>query len=88
MRMVSRIEDGGSIDLRAAVTGFGFVFIHPLKMETAESIVSLFITAWPKLKFAPQGILFPVSAAMLRDPKNMMPALNAFSSRIHAQNRV
>jgi hypothetical protein len=34
------------------------------------------------LKFAPQGLLFPVSAAMLRDPKAYDAALNAFSGKI------
>jgi hypothetical protein len=32
-----------------------------------------------KLQFAPQGVLFPVSAAMLRTPKAYDATLNAFS---------
>jgi len=72
----------GRSDLRAAVTGFGFVFIHPFEDGTAEIHRFLIHHSLAKLKFAPQGILFPVSAAMLRDPKEYDAALNAFSSRI------
>jgi Fic family protein len=38
-----------------------------------------------KLNFAPPGILFPVSAAMLRAPKAYDAALNAFSNSIRSR---
>jgi hypothetical protein len=83
MRMVSRIEDGGVDPIcAAAVTGFGFVFIHPFEDGNGRIHRFLIHHSLAKLKFAPQGILFPVSAAMLRDPKEYDAALNAFSSRI------
>jgi Fic family protein len=83
MRMVSRIEDGGVDPIcAAAVTGFGFVFIHPFEDGNGRIHRFLIHRSLAKLKFAPQGILFPVSAAMLRDPKEYDVALNAFSSRI------
>jgi Fic family protein len=83
MRMVARIEDG-KVDpiCAAAVTGFGFVFIHPFVDGNGRIHRFLIHRSLTKLKFAPQGVLFPVSAAMLRSPKAYDAALNAFSSSI------
>lgn len=83
MRMVARVEDG-SVDAicAAAITGFGFVFIHPFEDGNGRIHRFLIHHSLSKLKFAPQGILFPVSAAMLRDPKAYDTALNAFSGKI------
>src|ERR1035437_7691767 len=80
MRMVSRIEDG-PVDpvCAAAITGFGFVFIHPFEDGNGRIHRFLIHHSLAKLKFAPKGILFPVSAAMLRAPKAYGAALNAFS---------
>jgi Fic family protein len=80
MRMVSRIE-GGRVDpiCAAAVTGFGFVFIHPFEDGNGRIHRFLIHRSLAKLEFAPQGVLFPVSAAMLRTPKAYDAALNAFS---------
>jgi Fic family protein len=83
MRMISRIEDGGVDPIcAAAVTGFGFVFIHPFEDGNGRIHRFLIHRSLAKLKFAPQGVLFPVSAAMLRSPKAYDAALNAFSSGI------
>ena len=80
MRMVSRIEGGGVDPIcAAAVTGFGFVFIHPFEDGNGRIHRFLIHRSLAKLKFAPQGVLFPVSAAMLRTPKAYDAALNAFS---------
>ncbi len=83
MRMVSRIEDG-EVDpvCAAAITGFGFVFIHPFEDGNGRIHRFLIHHSLAKLRFAPQGILFPVSAAMLRAPKAYDAALNSFSSKI------
>jgi Fic family protein len=83
MRMVARIEDGAVDPIcAAAMTGFGFVFIHPFEDGNGRIHRFLIHHSLAKLKFAPQGILFPVSAAMLRDPKAYDAALNAFSGKI------
>ena len=80
MRMVSRIEGSGVDPIcAAAVTGFGFVFIHPFEDGNGRIHRFLIHRSLAKLKFAPQGVLFPVSAAMLRAPKAYDAALNAFS---------
>jgi Fic family protein len=86
MRMVSRIEDGGVDPIcAAAVTGFGFVFIHPFEDGNGRIHRFLIHRSLAKLKFAPEGVLFPVSSAMLRSPKAYDAALNAFSSGIMPQ---
>jgi len=83
MRAVARIEDGAVDPLCAAtVTGFGFVFIHPFEDGNGRIHRFLIHHSLAKLKFAPPGLLFPVSAAMLRDPKAYDAALNAFSGKI------
>jgi len=80
MRMVSRIEGGGVDPIcAAAVTGFGFVFIHPFEDGNGRIHRFLIHHSLARLKFAPPGVLFPVSAAMLRAPKAYDAALNAFS---------
>lgn len=83
MRTVARIEDGAVDPICAAtITGFGFVFIHPFEDGNGRIHRFLIHHSLAKLKFAPQGVLFPVSAAMLRDPKAYDAALNAFSAKI------
>jgi fido (protein-threonine AMPylation protein) len=58
------------------------VFIHPFEDGNGRIHRFLIHHSLAKLKFAPQGLLFPVSAAMLRDPKAYDAALNAFSGKI------
>ncbi|MDQ2832379.1 MAG: Fic family protein [Acidobacteriota bacterium] len=83
MRTVARVEDGAVDPICAAtITGFGFVFIHPFEDGNGRIHRFLIHHSLAKLKFAPQGLLFPVSAAMLRDPKAYDTALNAFSGKI------
>lgn len=83
MQMVSRVESGGVDPVcAAAVTGFGFVFIHPFEDGNGRIHRFLIHHSLAKLNFAPQGILFPVSAAMLRALKAYDAALNAFSRSI------
>ncbi len=83
MLMVARVEDG-TVDpiCAAAVTGFGFVFIHPFEDGNGRIHRFLIHHSLSKLKFAPPGVLFPVSAAMLRNPKAYDATLNAFSGKI------
>jgi hypothetical protein len=83
MEMVSRVESGGVDPVcAAAITGFGFVFIHPFEDGNGRIHRFLIHHSLAKLNFAPQGSLFPVSAAMLRAPKAYDAALNAFSHSI------
>jgi hypothetical protein len=83
MEMVSRVESGGVDPIcAAAITGFGFVFIHPFEDGNGRIHRFLIHHSLARLNFAPQGILFPISAAMLRAPKAYDAALNAFASSV------
>jgi|GEM_PF-87803 len=83
MAAVARIEDGAVDPIcAAAITGFGFVFIHPFEDGNGRIHRFLIHHSLAKLNFAPQGMLFPVSAAILRAPKAYDDALKAFSSKI------
>src|SRR5271155_221240 len=85
MRMVARIEsDKVDAVCAAALTGFGFVFIHPFEDGNGRIHRFLIHHSLAKLGYAPQGIIFPVSAAMLRDLARYDKALNAFSGKIAA----
>ncbi len=86
MGMVSQVESGGVDPVcAAAITGFGFVFIHPFEDGNGRIHRFLIHHSLAKLNFAPPGILFPVSAAMLRAPKAYDAALNAFSNSIRSR---
>ena len=86
MEMVSQVESGGVDPVcAAAITGFGFVFIHPFEDGNGRIHRFLIHHSLAKLNFAPPGILFPISAAMLRAPKAYDAALNAFSKSIRSR---
>jgi Fic family protein len=68
MRMVERLETKGAHPIAAAAaTAFGFVFIHPFEDGNGRIHRFLVHQTLSKLGFTPAGILFPISAAMLRD---------------------
>lgn len=68
MRMVERLETKGAHPIAAAAAAaFGFVFIHPFEDGNGRIHRFLVHQTLSKLGFTPAGILFPVSAAMLRD---------------------
>jgi Fic family protein len=83
MRMVARVESEKVDPVCAAVlTGFGFVFIHPFEDGNGRIHRFLMHHSLAKLGYTPQGIIFPVSAAMLRDLARYDKALNAFSGKV------
>src|SRR5260370_42632314 len=83
MGMVSCVESENVDPVCAAVLkGFGFVFIHPLEDGNGRIHRFLIHHSLAKLGYTPQGIIFPVSAAMLRDLARYDKALNAFSGKI------
>lgn len=83
MRMVARIEKE-ELDAvcASALTGFGFVFVHPFEDGNGRIHRFLIHHSLAKLGYTPQGIVFPVSAVMLRDPGKYDKTLNAFSGKM------
>jgi len=84
MEMVHRLKLPQGVDpvVAAAVTAFGFVFIHPFDDGNGRIHRFLVHHVLTKLGFTPQGILFPVSAAMLRDRIAYDQVLEGFSALI------
>lgn len=63
----------------AAVLSFGFVFMHPFWDGNGREHRFLIHYTLSKYGFAPKGIVFPVSAVMLREYKEYDKALESFS---------
>lgn len=66
----------------AAVAGFGFVFIHPFDDGNGRLHRFLIHHALAAGRFAPQGIVFPVSATMLKQHTRYASTLEAYSREI------
>lgn len=63
----------------AAVLSFGFVFMHPFEDGNGRLHRFLIHYTLSKLGFTPKGLIFPVSAVMLREYKEYDAALEYFS---------
>ena len=63
----------------AAILSFGFVFLHPFWDGNGRLHRFLIHHTLSKLGFAPKGFVFPVSVAMLRDPRAYDKILESFS---------
>lgn len=66
----------------AAVAAFGFVFVHPFVDGNGRIHRFLVHNVLSKTGFTPPGMVFPVSAAMLRDTGRYDQALESFSETI------
>lgn len=66
--------------IAAAVSAFTFVFIHPFEDGNGRLHRFLIHAILAKQNFSPADIVFPVSAAILRDRRSYDGALEAFSS--------
>lgn len=84
MEMVRRLKLPEGVDpvVAATVAAFGFVFIHPFDDGNGRIHRFLVHHILSKLGFTPPAILFPVSAAMLRDRLAYDQVLEGFSSAI------
>ena len=84
MEMVRRLKLPEGVDpvVAATVAAFGFVFIHPFDDGNGRIHRFLVHHILSKLGFTPPGILFPVSAAMLRDRLAYDQVLEGFSGSI------
>jgi hypothetical protein len=65
--------------VHAATVAFGFVFLHPFEDGNGRIHRFLIHNILAQRGFTPKGIMFPVSAAMLRNPIAYDAALEEFS---------
>ena len=81
--MVSRLLES-DLDpvVAAAVAAFAFVFIHPFEDGNGRIHRFLVHCVLAHKGFAPPGMIFPVSAAILRDRHAYDAALESYSARI------
>jgi hypothetical protein len=74
------LGDGGIHPvIHAAAVAFGFVFLHPFEDGNGRIHRFLIHNILARRGFTPKGIMFPVSAAMLKNPAAYDAALEAFS---------
>ncbi len=70
--------------IAAAVSAFAFVFIHPFEDGNGRLHRFLIHYALQQRNFTPPGVVFPVSAAILRQRHLYDAALEAFSKPVRA----
>lgn len=68
--------------IRAAAISYGFVFIHPFEDGNGRIHRFLIHNILARSGFSPQGIILPVSAAMLNSPVEYDASLEAFSQSL------
>jgi Fic family protein len=81
MAMTHRLVGSPAIDaiVAAAVVSFAFVFVHPFEDGNGRIHRFLIHHVLAKRGFGPRGLIFPVSAAILRDRRSYDEALETFS---------
>jgi Fic family protein len=79
--LTTRIEEG-SIDAvaAAAIVAFAFVLIHPFEDGNGRIHRFLMHHILAKRGYSPDGVIFPVSAAILRDRRSYDDVLETFST--------
>jgi hypothetical protein len=65
--------------VHAAAIAYGFVFLHPFEDGNGRIHRFLIHNILSRRGFTPQGIMFPLSASMLRNPSAYDASLEAFS---------
>ena len=68
--------------IHAAVIAYGFVFLHPFEDGNGRIHRFLIHNILTREGFVPQGIMFPVSAVMLKELAIYDDSLEAFSSKL------
>ena len=68
--------------IAASLAAFGFVFIHPFEDGNGRIHRFLMHHVLSTMGFTPPGLLFPVSAAIVRDRRGYDAALEIFSGAI------
>jgi Fic family protein len=78
--LIGRVING-AVDpvIAAAVTSFAFVFTHPFADGNGRIHRFLMHHVLAKRGYSPAGVIFPISAAILRDRRSYDHALETFS---------
>lgn len=75
-----RMDNGGVPPVvHAAAIAYGFVFLHPFEDGNGRIHRFLIHNILARRGFTPEGIMFPVSASMLKNPAEYDASLEAFS---------
>ena len=78
-----RMNTGGvSAVIHAATVAYGFVFLHPFEDSNGRIHRFLIHNILARRDFTPEGVMFPISASMLKNPIDYDASLEAFSQRI------
>lgn len=76
----SRMKTGGvSPVVHAAVIAYGFVFLHPFEDGNGRIHRFLIHNILSLQNMVPRGLMFPISAVMLKNPEDYDTSLEAFS---------
>lgn len=78
-RLTDRLMDGVDPVVAAAVSAFAFVFIHPFEDGNGRIHRFLMHHILAARRYSPDGTIFPVSAAIIRDRRGYDAALESFS---------
>jgi len=80
-----RMEAGGvPAVIHAAVIAYGFVFLHPFEDGNGRIHRFLIHNILSRRGFTPAGVMFPISASMLKKPADYDASLEAFSRHLMA----
>ena len=79
----TRMDAGGtSAVIHAAIIAYGFVFLHPFEDGNGRIHRFLIHNILARRDFTPDGLMFPVSASMLKHPVEYDHSLEAFSKHL------
>lgn len=78
-----RMNTGGvPVVIQAAAISYGFVFLHPFEDGNGRIHRFLIHNILARRGFTPEGVMFPVSASMLKNPADYDASLEAFSRQL------
>ena len=66
----------------AAAIAYGFVFLHPFEDGNGRIHRFLIHNILSQRRYTPEGIMFPISAIMLKNPDDYDSSLEAFSRKL------